>query len=281
MNEQSQDLKEVLLQTDEEFHDLAAKHHELEDRLHELTAKHYLSEPEQLEEVTLKKRKLQLKDRMEDILPAPSASHPSRTQLRHLTRARARSAAARFTLCRRSPSVTCASIPRACRSSAARCAGAARRRVGGWLLALAVRAARAVLRRSSSAIPNGASPAAQPTTTCCRRPTAACWSPAPRSPTARRRATWQQVSIFLSPMDVHVNRIPASGRVTACSYTPGRFLPAYRHDAATHERAQRDLDRSRRPDGRRAADRRHAGAPRRLPRCRSAPRCAPATGSAS
>ena len=68
MNGQSQDLKELLLQTDEEFHHLAAKHHELEGRLHELTAKQYLSEPEQVEEVTLKKRKLQLKDRMEDIL---------------------------------------------------------------------------------------------------------------------------------------------------------------------------------------------------------------------
>ena len=68
MNEQSQDLKELLLQTDEEFHQLAAKHHELDDRLHELTAKPYLSEPEQVEEVTLKKRKLQIKDRMEDIL---------------------------------------------------------------------------------------------------------------------------------------------------------------------------------------------------------------------
>jgi uncharacterized protein YdcH (DUF465 family) len=33
-----------------------------------LTAKHYLSEPEHIEEVTLKKQKLQLKDRMEDIL---------------------------------------------------------------------------------------------------------------------------------------------------------------------------------------------------------------------
>ena len=67
MNAQPQDLKEELLRTDEEFHNLAAKHHELEDRLHELTAKHYLSQPEQLEEVTLKKRKLQLKDRMEDL----------------------------------------------------------------------------------------------------------------------------------------------------------------------------------------------------------------------
>ena len=68
MNGQPQALKELLLQTDEEFSQLAAKHHELEDRLHELTAKQYLSEPEQLEKVTLKKRKLQLKDRMEDIL---------------------------------------------------------------------------------------------------------------------------------------------------------------------------------------------------------------------
>jgi uncharacterized protein YdcH (DUF465 family) len=68
MHEQSQNLKELLLQTDEEFHHLAAKHHELEDRLHQLTAKQYLSAPEQLEEVNLKKRKLQLKDRMEDIL---------------------------------------------------------------------------------------------------------------------------------------------------------------------------------------------------------------------
>jgi uncharacterized protein len=68
MNEQFRDLKEQLLQTNEEFHQLATKHHELEDRLHELTSKHYLSEPEQLEEITLKKRKLQIKDRMEDIM---------------------------------------------------------------------------------------------------------------------------------------------------------------------------------------------------------------------
>ena len=68
MNGQSQNLKELLLQTDEEFHSLSDKHHALEDRLHELIAKHYLSEPEQIEEVNLKKQKLQVKDRMEDIL---------------------------------------------------------------------------------------------------------------------------------------------------------------------------------------------------------------------
>ena len=63
-----QDLRDHLLQTDEEFHNLFAQHHQLEDRLSQLTSQPYLSQPEQLEEITLKKRKLQLKDRMEDIL---------------------------------------------------------------------------------------------------------------------------------------------------------------------------------------------------------------------
>ncbi len=76
MNVQTQGLKEELLRTDEEFHQLVAKHHELEDRLHALTAKTYLSEPEQVEEVNLKKRKLQLKDRMEDILRRHRDSQP-------------------------------------------------------------------------------------------------------------------------------------------------------------------------------------------------------------
>jgi hypothetical protein len=51
----------------QEFHQLEMKHHELDNRLHELTVKPYLSEPEQVEEVTLKKRKLQIKDRMESL----------------------------------------------------------------------------------------------------------------------------------------------------------------------------------------------------------------------
>ena len=48
---------------------------------------------------------------------------------------------------------------------------------------------------------------------------------------ARPAGNWQQISIFLSPMDVHVNRLPISGRVTKVEYHPGRFLPAYRADA--------------------------------------------------
>lgn len=75
MNEQTQDLKAVLLQTNEEFHHLAAEHHTLEDRLNELVEKPHLSEPEQLEEITLKKRKLALKDRMEAIARDFQHSH--------------------------------------------------------------------------------------------------------------------------------------------------------------------------------------------------------------
>jgi phosphatidylserine decarboxylase len=55
--------------------------------------------------------------------------------------------------------------------------------------------------------------------------------------------TWQQISIFLSPLNVHVNRVPVSGRVTSVTYTPGRFLPAYHHDAAsTNERSEIWID---------------------------------------
>jgi uncharacterized protein YdcH (DUF465 family) len=64
----SQDLKEHLLQTDPEFRELATVHRQLDDRLHALESKHYLTESEQLEEITIKKRKLHLKDRMEDIM---------------------------------------------------------------------------------------------------------------------------------------------------------------------------------------------------------------------
>jgi phosphatidylserine decarboxylase len=59
---------------------------------------------------------------------------------------------------------------------------------------------------------------------------------------------WQQISIFLSPMDVHVNRVPVSGRVTRVSYIPGRFLPAYRPDAgAINERSEVWIDHGGQP----------------------------------
>jgi phosphatidylserine decarboxylase len=70
----------------------------------------------------------------------------------------------------------------------------------------------------------------------------------PAVPGAAPAGEWQQVSIFLSPVDVHVNRIPVSGRVTRVSYSPGKFLPAYRHDAGnTNERSEIWIDHGGQP----------------------------------
>ena len=63
-----EELKRKLLQTDEEFRQIATQHHDLDEKIHSLATQPYLSEPEQLEEVRLKKKKLHLKDQMEDIL---------------------------------------------------------------------------------------------------------------------------------------------------------------------------------------------------------------------
>ena len=61
----------------------------------------------------------------------------------------------------------------------------------------------------------------------------------PADPGAAPPGEWKQISIFLSPMDVHVNRTPVSGRVTRVDFRRGKFLPAYHHDAATsNERSE-------------------------------------------
>jgi len=73
---EAQDVKHLLLETNAEYRQLATKHHELDDRLHELSSKHYLSDSEQLEEVTLKKQKLRLKDQMENIVRMHRPSVP-------------------------------------------------------------------------------------------------------------------------------------------------------------------------------------------------------------
>jgi phosphatidylserine decarboxylase len=46
---------------------------------------------------------------------------------------------------------------------------------------------------------------------------------------------WQQITIFLSPTDVHMNRAPVAGRVTRIHYRPGKFLPAYKEEAGGNE----------------------------------------------
>src|SRR4029077_9195156 len=60
--------------------------------------------------------------------------------------------------------------------------------------------------------------------------------------------SWRPGSIFLSPMGVHLNRVPASGRVTRVVLTRGRFLPAYRREAATvNERSEIWIDHQGQP----------------------------------
>jgi phosphatidylserine decarboxylase len=60
--------------------------------------------------------------------------------------------------------------------------------------------------------------------------------PAPSDPSR------QQIGIFLSILNVHINRSPLSASVSTIRYTPGRFLAAYRKEAATqNERNEIEL----------------------------------------
>lgn len=43
----------------------------------------------------------------------------------------------------------------------------------------------------------------------------------------------RQVSIFMSPLDVHINRSPLAGTVEYKRHYPGKFLPAFRDKAST------------------------------------------------
>jgi hypothetical protein len=61
-------LKEELMASDPEFREMAREHGRYEERLSELSALTYPSDEEQLEEVTLKKKKLALKDQMYSLM---------------------------------------------------------------------------------------------------------------------------------------------------------------------------------------------------------------------
>lgn len=72
-------LKEQLMVSDPEFRELAREHGRYEERLSELTALQYPNDEEQLEEITLKKKKLAVKDQMHAIMlrhqKSPETTH--------------------------------------------------------------------------------------------------------------------------------------------------------------------------------------------------------------
>lgn len=63
--------------------------------------------------------------------------------------------------------------------------------------------------------------------------------------------TFRRVSVFMSPLDVHVNRAPVDGEVLEVTHTPGEFRAAYRDVASQHNERNLVVIRD-------AADRRHA-----------------------
>ncbi len=62
------ELREQLMNSSEEFRKLAAEHHAYAEQLEKLSSRHFLTEEEKIEEITLKKKKLMLKDQMYSLL---------------------------------------------------------------------------------------------------------------------------------------------------------------------------------------------------------------------
>lgn len=63
-----QDIVSQLMSTSEEYRRLAEQHSSFDRRLEQLAHRRFPSQEEQLEEARLKKKKLHLKDRMQDMI---------------------------------------------------------------------------------------------------------------------------------------------------------------------------------------------------------------------
>jgi uncharacterized protein YdcH (DUF465 family) len=72
---EAQEVKDLLLRSNDHYRQLSERHHELDDQLTQLTQLTYLTTSQQFEEVTLKKRKLALKDQMEQMALEYAKTH--------------------------------------------------------------------------------------------------------------------------------------------------------------------------------------------------------------
>ena len=75
MSNRTADIQQILSQEDEQFRNWVEEHHTCEARLIELSAKKEVTTEEEVEEKTLKKRKLHLKDQMADRIRSYESSH--------------------------------------------------------------------------------------------------------------------------------------------------------------------------------------------------------------
>ncbi|MGZ4778836.1 MAG: DUF465 domain-containing protein [Thermoanaerobaculia bacterium] len=75
MSNRTADIQRILSSEDPDFRNWIEEHHQCESRLTELAAKSQVTTEEEVEEKTLKKRKLHLKDQMADRIRSYESSH--------------------------------------------------------------------------------------------------------------------------------------------------------------------------------------------------------------
>ena len=75
MENNLEELKAHLIDTDDDYRRLASEHAQFKKRVEDLESRPYLSEDERLEETRLKKLKLRLKDQMADIVNRYRTQH--------------------------------------------------------------------------------------------------------------------------------------------------------------------------------------------------------------